>query len=113
MIESIGQIRGSCSVSYMKARAVRIDTAVETTGMVSSQPQARRHSSPPVGESIAALQVRIQVQRDEKARLARVEQIKSQVDAGTYQLDNQATVYGLLGSPLDWGFVCMSAPDID
>ncbi|GHO65948.1 hypothetical protein KSC_048400 [Ktedonobacter sp. SOSP1-52] len=97
----------------MKARAVRIDTAVETTGMVSSQPQVRRHSSPPVGESIAALQVRIQVQRDEKARLARVEQIKSQVDTGTYQLDNQATIYGLLGSPLDWSFVCMSAPDID
>ncbi|GHO43207.1 hypothetical protein KSX_13700 [Ktedonospora formicarum] len=47
------------------------------------------------------------MQRDEKARLARVEQIKSQVDAGTYKLNSRAIVSGLLHSSLDWKFLYM------
>lgn len=102
----------SCFARFMKARAVHIDTAVQTSRMVTSRPiQANRRSTQAGAESIAALQVRIQVQRDEKARLARVAQIRSQVDAGIYHIDGRAIVNGLLHSTADWKLLCMETAD--
>jgi flagellar biosynthesis anti-sigma factor FlgM len=53
----------------------------------------------PIGDRIAALETSIRVQREEQARTARVEELRAQVNAGTYQVDSKAIAQKMLKSP--------------
>ena len=53
----------------------------------------------PIDDRIAALETSIRVQREEQARIARVEELRAQVNAGTYKVDSKAIAQKMLKSP--------------
>jgi flagellar biosynthesis anti-sigma factor FlgM len=53
----------------------------------------------PIGDRIAALETSLRIQREEQARIARVEELRAQVNAGTYKVDSKAIAQKMLKSP--------------
>lgn len=62
---------------------------------------------------VAPLETRLEGMRDGEARIARVEALKAQIEAGTYRVDSKAVAQKMLKTPLVQRVLGVSQSHVD